>query len=245
MKRNDGRSGEQIRPVDIKRNYIPHAEGSALISVGKTIVICTASIEEKVPSFLEEKEQGWITAEYAMLPRATHTRGARRAGGRTQEIQRLISRSLRSVVDLKALPPLTIFIDADVIQADGGTRTASITGSFVALYDALLFLQVQGKIKKLPIKDFIAAISVGIVEGQIITDLNYDEDSKALVDMNVVGTESKKFVEIQGTAEKEPFTKEQLDSMLALASSAIQQLIKKQKEVLEIAEPVPSKKRGI
>lgn len=234
MKRSDGRTNEQIRPVEIKRNYIPHAEGSALITVGKTVVICTASIEEQVPSFLEEKEQGWITAEYAMLPRATHVRGARRAGGRTQEIQRLIGRSLRAIVDLNALPPLTIFIDADVIQADGGTRTAAITGSFIALYDALRFLEVQNKTDKIPVKEFLAAISVGIVNQQVMADLNYEEDSKASVDMNIVGTESGKFVEIQGTAEKEPFNQEQLESMLTLASNGIKQLIAEQKKILEV-----------
>jgi len=239
MTRIDGRANNQIRPVKITRNYIPHAEGSALISVGNTVVICTASIEEQVPSFLAEAAQGWITAEYGMIPRATHTRSVReskagRPGGRTQEIQRLIGRTLRSVVDLKALPQVTIFIDADVIKADGGTRTAAITGSFVALYDALRALKVQGQIEELPVLDMVAATSVGILKGEVILDLNYQEDSKAAVDMNIIKTASGKFVEVQGTAEKEPFDKEQLEEMLALASEGIEQLIAEQKETLQL-----------
>jgi len=239
MTRIDGRENNQIRPVKITRNYIPHAEGSALISVGNTAVICTASIEEQVPAFLAEAEQGWITAEYGMLPRATHRRSVREAkagrpGGRTQEIQRLIGRTLRSVVNLKALPQVTIFIDADVIKADGGTRTAAITGSFVALYDALRALKVQGQIEELPVLDMVAATSVGILNGEVILDLNYQEDSKAAVDMNIIKTAGGKFVEVQGTAEKEPFDQEQLEEMLALASEGIEQLIAKQKEVLEL-----------
>lgn len=239
MSRIDGRENNQIRPVKITRNYIPHAEGSTLISVGNTVVICTASIEEQVPSFLAEAHQGWITAEYGMLPRATHKRSRResqvgRPGGRTQEIQRLIGRTLRSIVDLKSLPEVTIVLDADVVKADGGTRTAAITGSFVALYDALRALKVEGQIEELPVNDMVAATSVGILNNHVILDLNYHEDSKAAVDMNIIMTASGKFVEIQGTAEKEPFDKEQLEQMLSLASSGIEQLIKKQKEALEL-----------
>lgn len=239
MKRLDGRSFDQLRKVEIKRHYLPHAEGSALINVGGTLVICTASVEESVPSFLAEAGQGWITAEYGMLPRATHTRSQREAakgrlGGRTQEIQRLIGRSLRSVVDLKALPPITIYLDADVIKADGGTRTAAITGCFVALADALKHLQGQKVIEKSPVKEMMAATSVGIVEGQPVLDLSYAEDSKASVDFNVVMTEGGKFIEIQGTAEKQPFSSDQLQDMLNLASKGINELIGKQKEALKM-----------
>ncbi len=240
MKRTDGRLPDELRPVEIIRNYIEHAEGSALIKVGKTEVICTASVEEGVPRWLSEVEQGWVTAEYAMLPRATNTRSRRESkagkqGGRTLEIQRLIGRSLRSVIDLKTLPQLTIYIDADVIKADGGTRTASITGCFVALYDAISYLQKEKTIAKSPITDIVAATSVGIIDGKAALDLSYEEDSKADVDMNVVMTSSSKFIEVQGTAEKEPFDKEQLETMLSLASNGIKQLIQKQKETLGIA----------
>lgn len=239
MKRTDNRAFDKLRPVEINRGFIPHAEGSALISVGKTVVICTASVEEQVPSWLAEKEQGWVTAEYGMLPRATHKRTFREAkagkpGGRTQEIQRLIGRSLRAIVDLKAMPGFSIFIDADVIKADGGTRTAAITGSYVALYDALCYLQSEKAIGKLPIVDYLAATSVGILNEQPILDLAYIEDSQASVDMNIVMTGSGKFVEIQGTAEKEPFDHEQMNEMLALAHKGIKELIEKQKEALEI-----------
>ncbi len=239
MKRTDGRTSNKLRPVEIIRNYIEHAEGSALIKVGKTEVICTASVEEEVPRWLAEAEQGWVTAEYAMLPRATHTRSRRESkagkqGGRTLEIQRLIGRSLRSVVDLKALPQLSIYIDADVIKADGGTRTASITGCYVALYDALSHLRNEKVIKTIPVTNMVAATSVGIINGEPLLDLSYEEDSKADVDMNVVMTSNNKFVEVQGTAEKEPYTKEELDHMLVLATSGIEQLICIQKKVLEI-----------
>ncbi len=239
MKREDGRKPEQIRPVKIKRNYIPHAEGSALISVGNTVVICTASIEEQVPKFLEEANQGWVTAEYSMLPRATQKRTVREAkigrpGGRTQEIQRLIGRSLRAVVDLGALPQLTIYVDADVVKADGGTRTAAITGCFVALYDAMRCLKAEEKIKDIPIKDFLAATSVGVIDNEVFVDLDYSEDSNAEVDMNIIMTETSGFVELQGTAEKEPFGKEKLDAMIDFASKGIHKLIEKQKKALEI-----------
>ncbi len=241
MKRTDGRTSNELRPVEIIRNYIEHAEGSALIKVGKTEVICTASVEEEVPRWLAEADQGWVTAEYAMLPRATHTRSRRESkagkqGGRTLEIQRLIGRSLRSVVDLKALPQISIYIDADVIKADGGTRTASITGCYVALYDALRQLKDEKVIKKIPVTDIIAATSVGIIDGKPVLDLSYEEDSRADVDMNVVMTSNNKFVEVQGTAEKEPYTKEELDQMLALATNGIEQLICIQKKVLEITQ---------
>lgn len=239
MKRLDNRAPNQLRPVEITRNFIPHAEGSAFITIGNTQVICTASIEEQVPTWLAEAQQGWITAEYGMLPRATHKRVTRevktgRPGGRTQEIQRLIGRSLRSVVDLKALPPVTIYLDADVMKADGGTRTAAITGSYVALYDALRFLEQEKMINELPISDMLAATSVGVIEEIALLDLSYVEDSKASVDMNIVMTGGGNFVEIQGTAEKHPFNKDQLEELLGLASKGIMELIDKQKEVLEI-----------
>lgn len=237
--RNDGRGQDEIRNVKLTRNYIKHAEGSVLIEIGDTKVICTASVDNKVPSFLKDSGQGWITAEYSMLPRSTSTRSLRessrgKVGGRTYEIQRLIGRSLRSVVDLTALTDITIWMDCDVIQADGGTRTASITGSFIALYDAINYLKTNGKINNTPIKDFLAAISVGILENKVILDLNYEEDSKAEVDMNIVMTAKRKFVEIQGTAEENPFTKAELESMMEMAKKGIKELIAKQKECLGI-----------
>jgi len=233
--RNDGRKADELRKVKITLDYIKHAEGSCLIEFGDTKVICTASVEEKVPPFLKGTGQGWITAEYSMLPRATAQRTVREAAkgkltGRTQEIQRLIGRSLRCAVDLTALGELTIWIDCDVIQADGGTRTASITGAFVALYKAL------EKIDKLSaIKNFVAAISVGIVNGETLLDLNYEEDSLAEVDMNVVMTDDGKFVEIQGTAEGETFSRERLNEMLNLAEKGIKELIEIQKSVLGVS----------
>lgn len=235
--RPDGRAPDEIREIKITRNYIKHAEGSVLIEVGDTKVLCAASIVDKVPGFLKDSGQGWITAEYSMLPRSTNVRIFREAsrgkiGGRTHEIQRLIGRSLRSVVDLTSLKDMTIWLDCDVIQADGGTRTASITGAFIALSDAIQHLINNGKIKKTPIKEFLAAISVGVFENKVILDLNYEEDSKADVDMNIVMTASGKFVEIQGTAEAEPFSKTEMDSMLELAKKGINELIAKQKESL-------------
>ena len=237
--RLDGREPKQIRKVKITRNYMKQAEGSVLIEIGDTRVICTASVEGKVPGFLKDSEQGWITAEYSMLPRSTNVRTGRessrgKVGGRTHEIQRLIGRALRSVVDLTTLKGMTIWIDCDVIQADGGTRTASITGSFVALYDAMNFLKAHGKIEKIPINNFLAAISVGILENEVILDLNYEEDFKAEVDMNIIMTVDEKFVEIQGTAEKNPFTRSELELMLKLAKKGIKELITKQKECLGI-----------
>ncbi len=237
--RPDGREQEQIRKVTITRNYTKQAEGSVLIEVGDTKVICTASVEDKVPNFLKDSGQGWITAEYSMLPRSTNTRMVRessrgKVGGRTHEIQRLIGRALRSVVDLTALKNISIWVDCDVIQADGGTRTASITGAFVALYEALNYLKTQGKRDKMPINSFLAAISVGVLKNDVILDLNYEEDSKADVDMNIVMTEHEKFVEVQGTAEEEPFSGTELESMLKLAKKGIKELIAKQKECLGI-----------
>jgi ribonuclease PH len=235
--RNDGRQPDKLRPVTITRRYIKRAEGSVLIEVGDTRVVCTASVENKVPPFLRNSRQGWVTAEYGMLPRSTDSRMQREAtrgkvSGRTQEIQRLIGRSLRSVVDLTKLGERTIWIDCDVIQADGGTRTASITGACIALFDALTYMRKNHDIKTMPLKDFVAATSVGIVNGQPLLDLNYHEDSKAQVDMNVVMTGSGKFVEIQGTAEEDPFSEEEMQQMMSLAKSGIQELIQTQRSYL-------------
>jgi ribonuclease PH len=237
--RPDGRKPKQIRKVKITRNYMKQAEGSVLIEVGDTRVICTASVDYKVPGFLKDSDQGWVTAEYSMLPRSTNVRSGRessrgKVGGRTHEIQRLIGRALRSVIDLKALKGMTIWIDCDVIQADGGTRTASITGAFVALHEALNFLKARGKIEKIPINTCLAAISVGVLENEVILDLNYEEDFKAEVDMNIVMTADEKFVEVQGTAEENPFSKSELDLMLKLAKKGIKELITKQKKCLGI-----------
>lgn len=235
MKREDGRSEKTIRPVKITRNYLKYPEGSVLIEMGNTKVICAASVAENVPPFRKGSGQGWVTAEYAMLPRATLARSGREHGrprGRTHEIQRLIGRSLRAVVDLDKLGERSIYIDSDVIQADGGTRTAAITGSFVALMDALKYLRKKGLVAKDPIREYLAAVSVGIIDGVVMVDMPYSEDLKAEVDMNVVMTESGKFVEVQGTAESQPFSREQLDRMLELAKEGILKLIKKQKEVL-------------
>ena len=235
--RRDGRQSDELRPVKITRNYLKRAEGSVLIEVGDTKVICTASVENRVPPFLRNMNQGWITAEYGMLPRSTDSRMQREAskgkvGGRTQEIQRLIGRSLRSVVDLTKLGDRTIWVDCDVIQADGGTRTASITGACIALFDALTYMRERKYINSLPMKDFLAATSVGIVKGKVLLDLNYQEDSKADVDMNVVMTGSGKFIEIQGTAEEEPFDAEQMQQMLSYAQKGIADLIKTQRSYL-------------
>ncbi|MCG7316086.1 ribonuclease PH [Brevibacillus laterosporus] len=235
--RLDGRSSDQLRPVKITRNYIKHAEGSCLIEVGDTKVICTATLEEKVPPFMRNGGKGWITAEYSMLPRATETRNARessrgKVGGRTMEIQRLIGRALRSVVKLEAMGERTIWLDCDVIQADGGTRTASITGAFVAMVDAMNTLVTAGTWKELPITDFLAATSVGVVEAVPVLDLNYKEDSSAIVDMNVIMTGAGKYVELQGTGEESPFSTDELMQLLALGQKGIQDLIELQKEVL-------------
>lgn len=236
MERKDKREPQQMRPVKITRNYLKHAEGSVLIEVGDTKVICAATIEEKVPPFLKGTGSGWITAEYSLLPRSTHTRNQREASkgkltGRTQEIQRLIGRALRSVIDLNALGERTIWIDCDVVQADGGTRTASITGAFVALVDALSAIHTDTA-KPFPVKDFLAAVSVGLIHDKIVLDLCYEEDSAAVVDMNIVMTGSGQFVEVQGTGEKNPFSPAQLSAMLAAGEQGVQQLINVQKDVL-------------
>lgn len=220
--RNDGRTSQQLRPITLTRHFTRYAEGSVLVTFGATKVLCNATIEETVPPFLRGKGQGWVTAEYAMLPRATHTRSPRestkgKVSGRTHEIQRLIGRSLRAVIDLAALGERTIQIDCDVIQADGGTRTAAITGAWVALSDALNGLVAQGKLKASPLRDTVAAVSVGIVGGVPMLDLCYEEDSSAEVDMNVVVTGDGRFVEVQGTAEAEPFTSAELDLLRDLA----------------------------
>jgi ribonuclease PH len=235
--RSDNRAPDQIRPVNIIPDFISTAEGSALIEMGNTRVICTASVEETVPQFLRNSGKGWISSEYGMLPRSTLTRSAREAakgkqGGRTQEIQRLIGRSLRAVTDLKRLGERTILIDCDVIQADGGTRTASITGAFVALGLALQRLVDAGTLTSAPIKDYVAAISVGIVDGEVLLDLNYEEDSRADVDMNFVMTAGNKIVELQATAENQVFDDAQLAKMMALARQGIQSLIAKQQTLL-------------
>ena len=227
----------QLRTVAITRHFTRHAEGSVLIEMGDTRVLCTASVEESVPSFLRGKGQGWVTAEYGMLPRSTHTRSAREAAkgkqsGRTQEIQRLIGRSLRAVTDLKALGERQITLDCDVLQADGGTRCASITGAWLALHDACTQLVAQGKLPANPIRDHVAAISVGIYKGDPVLDLDYPEDSDCDTDMNVVITGSGGIVEIQGTAEGEPFTREQMNQLLDLAESGINELIARQKAAL-------------
>jgi ribonuclease PH len=235
--RIDGRTSSELRPITITRGFTKHAEGSVLVEFGDTKVICTASVEESVPPFLRGKGTGWVTAEYSMLPRATNSRSPREAakgklGGRTHEIQRLIGRSLRAVTDLAAFGERCIYIDCDVIQADGGTRTASITGAYVALADAFRVLQNKGVLTMSPLKEQVAAVSVGIVCETPLLDLNYVEDSTAEVDMNFVMTSSGRFVEVQGTAEAEPFTVEQMDQMRDLAMSGIQSLFAHQVEAL-------------
>ena len=235
--RSDGRRVDEIRAVKITRPFTKYAEGSVLMEMGETKVICTASIEEKVPSFLRDKGQGWVTAEYSMLPRSTHDRTQREAsrgkqGGRTLEIQRLVGRALRAVTDMNKLGERTVWIDCDVIQADGGTRTASITGSFIALADAVAKLQEKNLIQQQPLKDYLAAISVGKVKGDIVVDLTYDEDSTAEVDMNLVMTGNGRMVEVQGTAEGEPFEKKDLDAFITYGWSGIQTLIKFQREIV-------------
>ena len=235
--RIDGRQRDQIRPVKITRDFITHAEGSMLIEMGGTKVICTASVEEKVPPFLRDKGRGWVTAEYAMLPRATHDRTPREAvkgkqGGRTLEIQRLVGRALRAIIDTTGMGERTIWIDCDVIQADGGTRTASITGAFVALADALAVLKRRNLIKKRPLLDYLAAISVGKVGGDVMVDLAYTEDSSAEVDMNLVMTGRGRYVEVQGTAEQKPFDKKDLDEFLGFGWKGIQELVAMQKDLI-------------
>lgn len=235
--RIDGRRRDQIRPVKVTRGFTKHAEGSVLIEMGDTKVICTASIEEKVPPFLKGKGTGWVTAEYAMLPRATHDRSPRESvkgkqGGRTLEIQRLVGRALRAVIDTGRLGERTIWIDCDVIQADGGTRTASITGSFIALADAVAVLRKKDLVKVNPLTDYLAAISIGKVGGQVMVDLAYEEDSHAEVDLNLVMTGAGQYVEVQGTAEKTPFNKKDMDEFLDLGWGAIRELVELQKSLI-------------
>ena len=239
MKRADGRAWDELRAVKITPGFQSFAEGSALIELGKTRVLCSVSVEERVPAFLRGEGSGWITAEYAMLPRSTVTRTPRdssrgRVGGRNQEIQRLIGRSLRAIADLTALGERTLVIDCDVIQADGGTRTAAITGAYVALHQALQNLASIGIISSNPLQTAVAATSVGIVHSYMILDLCYDEDCSAEVDFNVVMTSNGKFVEVQGTAESKPFTKETIDSLLSLAEKGIKQLFEAQQTALEL-----------
>ena len=237
MTRQDGRLADAVRTTRITPDFTMHAEGSVLIEVGRTRVICTASIEERVPPFLRSTGKGWVTAEYGMLPRATSTRTQREAtagkvGGRTQEIQRLIGRSLRSVMTLTELGERTVWIDCDVIQADGGTRTAAITGGFVALVMALGKLRERGSLPRIPVTHYVAATSVGVVGGTPMIDLAYEEDSRADVDMNVVKTSDGRFIELQGTAEAEPFNRAELDSLLALADKGIATLIEHQRTIV-------------
>ena len=235
--RIDGRRRDQIRPVKVTRNFTKHAEGSVLIEMGDTKVICTASIEEKVPPFLKGRGTGWVTAEYATLPRATHDRSPRESvkgkqGGRTLEIQRLVGRALRAVIDTVRLGERTIWIDCDVIQADGGTRTASITGAFIALADAVAVLKKKELVKSNPLTDYLAAISIGKVAGQVMVDLAYEEDSHAEVDLNLVMTGAGQYVEVQGTAEKTPFNKKDMDEFLDLGWGAIRELVELQKSLI-------------
>lgn len=236
MKRIDGRSLNELRKIKITKDYLKHAEGACLIEFGDTRVVCTASVEESVPPFLRNKGTGWVTAEYGMLPRSCETRIRREkaaSSGRTQEIQRLIGRSLRGVIDLDKLGERTIKVDCDVLQADGGTRTASITGGFIAMALALKKIRKQGLIDEIPLTDFVAAISVGIYKEKLMIDLNYAEDSNAGMDMNVVMVGTGKFIEVQGTAEREPFSKTEMDKLLDLAKKGIKELIAVQKKNLE------------
>jgi ribonuclease PH len=240
FERTDGRAADELRPVRITTDVLPYAEGSALIEMGNTRVICTASVEDRVPPFLRNKGTGWITAEYAMLPRATTQRTARETGrggpsGRTHEIQRLIGRSIRAITDMTALGERTITLDCDVMQADGGTRTAAITGAYVALELACRKLLKLGVIRRSPVLDQVAAVSVGIVGGTPLLDLKYDEDSRAEVDMNVVCTGDGRFIEVQGTAEREPFSRSQMDELLLLADKGIRELLRAQKEAITAA----------
>ena len=235
--RKDGRRADEIRPVVITRDYLRHPKGSVLIEMGDTRVICAASVEEGVPPFLKSTGRGWLTAEYAMIPSSTHERSARestrgRVGGRTHEIQRLIGRALRAVTDLTAFGERTIHIDCDVIQADGGTRTAAITGAFVALVDAFRKLRAEGLVGGMPVRDFVSAVSVGIVDGRMLLDLQYEEDHRAEVDMNIVMTRRGLFIEVQGPAEGAPFTRERLDGLTDLAARGIAVLTQKQIEIL-------------
>lgn len=238
MSRPGGRSAGQLRALDIALDAAPYAEGSCLISAGQTRVLCAASVQEGVPAWREKSGAGWVTAEYGMLPRSTHTRSARergRVGGRTQEIQRLIGRSLRSVVDLDALGSRTVIVDCDVLQADGGTRTASVTGASTALWSAFEGLVKDGTMERNPMREMVAAVSVGIVDGEPMLDLDYPEDSTAQVDMNVVATEAGHFIEVQGTAEGHPFRRDEMDQLLDLAIEGIGTLVRAQKAALGIS----------
>ncbi|MFO8056192.1 MAG: ribonuclease PH [bacterium] len=238
MTKSEGRDSLALRPVKIQRKPMKYAEGSARISAGNTRVLCSASVESGKPRWMKSSPGGWITAEYSLIPRSTHTRSRRERGnisGRTQEIQRLIGRSLRAGIDLEALEDITITVDCDVIQADGGTRTAAVTGGFVALYEACKKLYKEKKVSRFPVTDFVAAVSVGIVEGEIMLDLDYPLDSSADVDMNVVMSGSGKIIEIQGTAERDPFSRAQLDKMLSVAAGGIKELIAAQKKALRIS----------
>jgi ribonuclease PH len=237
MTRTDGRAPAELRPTRLTPEFLIHAEGSVLIEVGRTRVVCSASVEERVPPFLRNSGKGWVTAEYGMLPRATSTRTQREAtagkvGGRTQEIQRLIGRSLRSVTRLPELGERTIWVDCDVLQADGGTRTASITGGFVAMVLAMQRLRASGVLKSVPVQDHVAATSVGVVDGVPLLDLAYDEDSRAEVDMNIVKTGDGRFIEVQGTAEGPPFERQALDDLMELAESGIRELVALQRSVI-------------
>ena len=240
--RTDGRTPEELRAVRITAGYLPYAEGSVLIEVGHTRVVCSATIEDRVPPFLRNTGQGWVTAEYAMLPRSTQQRTQREIGrggpsGRTHEIQRLIGRSLRAVTDMKSLGERTITLDCDVLQADGGTRTAAITGAYVALALANQHLLKAGRIGRNLVTNLVAAVSVGIVDGTPMLDLKYDEDSRAEVDMNVICTGDGRFIEVQGTAERDPFSRQQMDLLLGLASSGIETLLRIQREVIQQSDP--------
>lgn len=237
IKRNSGRQFDKLRPISITNNYLRGVAGSVLAEFGNTKVICTASVDDKTAAFLKNTGKGWLTAEYSMLPMSTQTRSTREAArgrlrGRTHEIQRLIGRSLRTVTDLGSFGEKTIYIDCDVIQADGGTRTASITGAFVALVDLFKKMKQDGLVKEIPVSDFVSAVSVGIVDGQVLLDLEYDEDSRADVDMNFVMTSGGLFIEVQGTAEHVPFSKEKMITMTDLAAGGIQEIIARQKDIL-------------
>ena len=238
--RPSGRAPDALRAVRFTRGYTRHAEGSVLVEFGETRVLCTASVEQRVPGFLKDQGRGWITAEYGMLPRSTHTRTDREAArgrqsGRTQEIQRLIGRALRAAFDLGALGERTIKIDCDVLQADGGTRTASITGAFVAVHDALAWMQAQELIDRLPVRDFVAAVSVGLYQGMPVLDLDYAEDSACDCDMNVVMTGEGRFIELQGTAEGEPFSRSQVDALMLLAEKGVRELVAAQRNALGLS----------
>jgi len=235
--RPSGRRSDELRAVRFQRDYTKHAEGAVLVEFGDTRVLCTASVEERVPGFLAGKGRGWLTAEYGMLPRATNTRSEREAArgrqsGRTQEIQRLIGRALRSVVDLSALGERSVKVDCDVLQADGGTRTASITGAYLAVHDALAWMRERGLIESLPARDFVAAVSVGMYRGAPVLDLDYAEDSACDTDMNVVMTGNGRYIEIQGTAEGEPFARDDMNALLALAEKGVRELVARQREAL-------------